>query len=149
MELEEIRKIFKLLKNTDISEFSYEKDGEKIKIKRGKVASRFDLPEEEVQRHPDALKKIHEEAVAEGEAHGLFTVTSPIVGTFYRSPSPDAPPFVDMGSEVKKGQVLCIIEAMKLMNEIESEIDGTMVRVLVENGQPVEYGEPLFLINPL
>ena len=78
----------------------------------------------------------------------LVTVTSPIVGTFYSAPSPDAGPFVEVGSMVKAGQVLCVIEAMKLMNEIESEVEGTVVRILVENGRSVEYGEPLFLIEP-
>ncbi|RPI35263.1 MAG: acetyl-CoA carboxylase biotin carboxyl carrier protein, partial [Nitrospiraceae bacterium] len=77
------------------------------------------------------------------------TVTSPIVGTFYRSPSPEAPVFVETGLRIKKGQVLCIIEAMKLMNEIESEVDGILIKALVDNGQPVEYGEPLFLIEPV
>jgi acetyl-CoA carboxylase biotin carboxyl carrier protein len=74
-------------------------------------------------------------------------VTSPFVGTFYRSPSPDTSPFVDVGTRIKKGQVLCIVEAMKLMNEIESEIEGSIVQILVENGQAVEYGEPLFKIK--
>jgi acetyl-CoA carboxylase biotin carboxyl carrier protein len=74
-------------------------------------------------------------------------VTSPFVGTFYRSPSPDAAAFVDVGTRIKKGQVLCIVEAMKLMNEIESEIEGSIVQILVENGQAVEYGEPLFKIK--
>jgi acetyl-CoA carboxylase biotin carboxyl carrier protein len=77
------------------------------------------------------------------------TVTSPFVGTFYRSPSPDQPAFVELGSVVRKGQTLCIIEAMKLMNEIESEVDGKVAEVLAENGQPVEYGQPLFRIEPL
>jgi acetyl-CoA carboxylase biotin carboxyl carrier protein len=76
-------------------------------------------------------------------------VTSPIVGTFYRSSSPETEPFVQIGTSVKKGQVLCIIEAMKLMNEIESEVEGVIVRILVENGHSVEYGEPLFLIEPI
>jgi acetyl-CoA carboxylase biotin carboxyl carrier protein len=75
-------------------------------------------------------------------------VTSPIVGTFYRSPSPDADPYVEEGDKVKKGQVLCIVEAMKLMNEIESEVDGTIVKILAESTKPVEYGQPLFLIDP-
>ena len=75
-------------------------------------------------------------------------MTSPIVGTFYRSSSPDKPPYVEVGDVVKKGQVLCIIEAMKLMNEIESETAGKIVQVLVENGAPVEYGQPLFVIEP-
>jgi acetyl-CoA carboxylase biotin carboxyl carrier protein len=74
-------------------------------------------------------------------------VTSPFVGTFYRAPSPDMSPFVDVGTRIKKGQVICIVEAMKLMNEIESEIEGAIVQILVENGQAVEYGEPLFKIK--
>jgi acetyl-CoA carboxylase biotin carboxyl carrier protein len=74
-------------------------------------------------------------------------VTSPFVGTFYRAPSPEMSPFVDVGTRIKKGQVICIVEAMKLMNEIESEIEGSIVQILVENGQAVEYGEPLFKIK--
>ena len=79
----------------------------------------------------------------------MVTVESPIVGTFYRAPDPDASPYVEEGNSVKKGQVLCIVEAMKLMNEIESDFEGRIVSILVENAQPVEYGEPLFLIEPL
>ncbi len=79
----------------------------------------------------------------------LVTINSPIVGIFYSAQSPESPPFVTVGSRVTKGQVLCIVEAMKLMNEIECETDGQIVKVLVENGQPVEYGEPLFLVEPL
>jgi acetyl-CoA carboxylase biotin carboxyl carrier protein len=78
----------------------------------------------------------------------LIPVTSPMVGTFYRAPSPDAPPFVDVGGRVGTGTVLCIIEAMKLMNELESEVEGTIAKILVENAQPVEYGQVLFLIDP-
>lgn len=87
-------------------------------------------------------------AATDDKAQPTVYITSPFVGTFYRSPSPDAPSFVDVGQRVKKGQVLCIIEAMKLMNEIEAEINGTLVAILAENGQPVEYGEPLFQIRP-
>ncbi|HEX3127208.1 MAG TPA: acetyl-CoA carboxylase biotin carboxyl carrier protein [Thermoanaerobaculia bacterium] len=79
---------------------------------------------------------------------GGHIITSPIVGTFYRAPSPDAPSFVDVGSRVKKGQVLCIIEAMKLMNEIESDVDGVVTKIFPQNAQAVEYGEPLFAVNP-
>ncbi len=79
---------------------------------------------------------------------GSHVLDSPIVGTFYRSPAPDAGPFVEVGQRVSKGQVLCIVEAMKLMNEIESDIDGTVVQVFPENAQPVEFGEPLFAIKP-
>jgi len=78
----------------------------------------------------------------------LVTVEAPMVGTFYRGPSPDADPYVREGDVIKEGQVLCIIEAMKLMNEIESKVHGRVIRVLAENGQPVEYGQPLFLIEP-
>ncbi len=81
-------------------------------------------------------------------AHPAVYITSPFVGTFYRSPSPEAPAFIEIGAHVRKGQVLCIIEAMKLMNEIEADVDGTIVACLAENGQPVEYGEPLFQIRP-
>ncbi|MGW8265274.1 MAG: acetyl-CoA carboxylase biotin carboxyl carrier protein [Longimicrobiales bacterium] len=85
-----------------------------------------------------------------GETTGgnLIEVTSPMVGTFYRAPSPDAPPYVDLGARVGKGSVLCIIEAMKLMNEMESEVEGTIVKILVENAEPVEYGQVLFLVDP-
>ena len=79
---------------------------------------------------------------------GLIEVTSPMVGTFYRSPSPDAPPYVETGARVGKGSVLCIIEAMKLMNEMESEVEGTIVKILVGNAEPVEYGQVLFLVDP-
>ena len=87
----------------------------------------------------------------EGESEfppGVEVVKSPIVGTFYRAPSPESPPYVEVGSHVKKGDTLCIIEAMKIMNEIEADTEGKVVKILVENGQPVEFGQPLFLIDP-
>lgn len=83
------------------------------------------------------------------ECAGCVEVKAPIVGTFYRAPAPDAPPYVKEGDRVEKGQVLCIIEAMKLMNEIESEVSGIVKKILVQNGEPVEYGQPLFLIQPV
>jgi acetyl-CoA carboxylase biotin carboxyl carrier protein len=89
------------------------------------------------------------EAPKAGECPGCVEIRAPIVGTFYRAPAPDAPPYVKEGDRVEKGQVLCIIEAMKLMNEIESEVSGIVKKILVENGEPVEYGQPLFLIQPL
>ncbi len=84
----------------------------------------------------------------EAPASNLIEVTSPMVGTFYRSPSPDSDPYVDLGARVGTGSVLCIIEAMKLMNELESEVEGTVAKILVENAEPVEYGQVLFLIDP-
>ncbi|MDI6889561.1 MAG: acetyl-CoA carboxylase biotin carboxyl carrier protein [Thermodesulfovibrionales bacterium] len=142
MEIEDLKELIELLKETDITELQLEKDGTKVRIKREKILSSMEIP---VQKFGGLQEKITQET---GEETRLITVTSPIVGTFYRSPSPEAASFVEVGSRVKKGQVLCIIEAMKLMNEIESEVDGIVVKPLVENGQPVEYGEPLFLIEP-
>jgi acetyl-CoA carboxylase biotin carboxyl carrier protein len=89
------------------------------------------------------------EAPKADECPGCVEIRAPIVGTFYRAPAPDAPPYVKEGDRVEKGQVLCIIEAMKLMNEIESEVSGIVRKILVENGEPVEYGQPLFLIQSL
>jgi acetyl-CoA carboxylase biotin carboxyl carrier protein len=144
MELEDLKGLIELLKETDITELLVEKDGTKVKIKREKIFSSVEIPS---HKAPSLQETILKET--EDETQRLITVTSPIVGTFYRSPSPDAPVFIEVGVRIKKGQVLCIIEAMKLMNEIESETDGIVVKALVENGQPVEYGEPLFLIEPL
>jgi acetyl-CoA carboxylase biotin carboxyl carrier protein len=143
MELEDLKSLIELLKETDITELLVEKDGTKVKIKREKIFSSVEIS-------PHKTPAIQENFIkeTEEEPQRVITVTSPIVGTFYRSPNPDAPPFVETGVKIKKGQVLCIIEAMKLMNEIESEADGIVVKALVENGQPVEYGEPLFLIEP-
>ncbi len=144
MENEDLKELIGLLQDTDITELQVEKEGVKIKIKREKFFGHLEMP------HPVVVEKKAAEApsvVPEAESR-LITVSSPIVGTFYRAPAPDAAPFVETGVRVKKGQVLCVIEAMKLMNEIESEIDGVISRILVENGHPVEYGEPLFLIDP-
>jgi acetyl-CoA carboxylase biotin carboxyl carrier protein len=146
MELDDLKQIIELLKDTDITELQLEKDNTRIKIKRGKF-----LPSVEVSEPVPKPEKVLEPVAAgeEEEQQRLITVTAPLVGTFYRSPSPESPPFVEVGDRVKKGQVICIIEAMKLMNEIESEVDGIVVRVLVDNAQPVEYGEPLFLLEPV
>ena len=144
MELEELKELIELLKATDITELQLEKDGTKIKIKREKILSSIEMPVKKTQVFNEKITLETEE-----ESQRLVTVTAPIVGTFYRSPAPDAAPFVEVGLRVKKGQVLCIVEAMKLMNEIESDVDGIIVKALVENGQPVEYGEPLFLIEPI
>jgi len=144
MEIAELKELIELLKETDITELHIEKDGAKVKIKREKVLSSLEIP---VHKSAGFQEKVTAEV--EEETQRLVTVTSPIVGTFYRAPAPDANPFVEVGSKVSKGQVLCIVEAMKLLNEIESDVDGIIVKILVENGQPVEYGEPLFLIEPV
>jgi acetyl-CoA carboxylase biotin carboxyl carrier protein len=147
MELEDLKQLIELLKETDITEIQVEKEGTKVKIKREKFFQSLEIATQKVM--PSVEQEVVIKKEIEEDMQRLITVTSPIVGTFYRSPSPEAPIFVETGRQVKKGQVLCIIEAMKLMNEIESEVDGILVKALVENGQPVEYGEPLFLIEPL
>ena len=146
MELEDLKQLIELLKETDITEIQVEKEGTKVKIKREKFFQSIEIATPKV---PSVSQEAAIKMEIEEEAQRLITVTSPIVGTFYRSPSPEAPIFVETGRQVKKGQVLCIIEAMKLMNEIESEVDGILMKALVDNGQPVEYGEPLFLIEPV
>jgi acetyl-CoA carboxylase biotin carboxyl carrier protein len=143
MEIEDLKELIDLLRETDITELQLEKDGTKVRIKREKMLSPMEI---QLQRFSSLQEKVTPQTVEEETR--LITITSPIVGTFYRAPSPEAAPFAELGSRVKKGQVLCIVEAMKLMNEIESEIDGTVIKILVENSQPVEYGEPLFLIEP-
>jgi len=145
MELEDLKQLIELLKETDITEIQVEKEGSKVKIKRDKFFQSLELVAPKVLSAQEAVIKKE----IEDETQRLITVTSPIVGTFFRSPTPEAPIFVETGLRVKKGQVLCIIEAMKLMNEIECDVDGILVKALVDNGQPVEYGEPLFLIEPL
>ncbi len=145
MELDDLKSLIELLKETDITELQVEKDGTKVRIKREKIFAPMEIT------HQRPSSAVQEQIIkeTEEESQRLITVTSPIVGTFYRSPTPEAPAFVEVGLRVKKGQVLCIIEAMKLMNEIECEADGIVVKALVENGQPVEYGEPLFLVEPV
>ncbi|MCS7163726.1 MAG: acetyl-CoA carboxylase biotin carboxyl carrier protein [Thermodesulfovibrio sp.] len=145
MEISEIKEIISFLKDTDVTELNIEKEGFKIRIKRGYVYGPIEITrtvkpvEEPVKPSQPVELQVQEEK--------LHTVTSPLVGTFYRSSSPDSAPFVEVGTRVEKGQVLCIIEAMKIMNEIESDVSGVVKKILVENGQPVEYGEPLFLIE--
>lgn len=147
MELEDLKSLLELLKETDITELQVEKDGTKVRIKREKLFTSVEIPVAKAAQPQETV--IGAPSEKEEAAQRLITVTSPIVGTFYRSSTPEAAPFVEIGVKVKKGQVLCIVEAMKLMNEIESEVDGVIVKALVENGQPVEYGEPLFLIEPV
>ncbi|MBI4824326.1 MAG: acetyl-CoA carboxylase biotin carboxyl carrier protein [Nitrospirae bacterium] len=142
MELDELKKIIELLRDTDITDLQIEKENTKVRIKRERMMTSI-----EIKKPPQiGLPSVKE---IEAETQRLITITAPLVGTFYKSPSPDSPPFVEAGSKVKKGQVICIIEAMKLMNEIECDTDGILVRALVENAQPVEYGEPLYLIEPV
>jgi len=154
MDLQQIKQILELVREHDLSEFEIEHEGLRLKIRKdpsgGHLVSQLAqavpaaAPAASVVAVPSAAAAA--EAADEADVE-LAVVKSPIVGTFYRSPEPAAPSFVDIGSTVKKGDVLCIIEAMKLMNEIDSEYDGEIVNVYVENGQPVQYGERLFAIR--
>ncbi len=144
------------MKRSELSEFEFEEEGFKIKIKRGssglpvitsapQSAHPFPVVIPEAASKPAATPV--PAANAGGEEAGFAYVKSPMVGTFYRSPSPENPPFIENGSKVEEKSVVCIIEAMKIMNEIQAETKGTVVEVLVENGQPVEYGQRLFKIK--
>jgi oxaloacetate decarboxylase alpha subunit len=159
MNLKEIKELIELLKDTDISELEIERSGVKVRIRKGgDVTFHPTMPRMEYPPAAIVAPAVAEvaapapvsaaaERVAEPAKANQIKVTAPIVGTFYRSSSPDKPAYVEVGDVVKKGQVLCIIEAMKLMNEIESETAGKVVQLLVENGSPVEYGQPLFVIE--
>jgi acetyl-CoA carboxylase biotin carboxyl carrier protein len=144
MELDDIKHLIELLQDSDITELQIEKEGSKLKIKREKFLTAFE-PSALVSK-PSAAPV--DEKTATVDDQKLITINSPIVGIFYSAQSPESPSFVSVGSRVTKGQVLCIVEAMKLMNEIESDADGTIAKILIDNGQPVEYGEPLFLVDP-
>ncbi len=155
MNLKELKELIEMLKDTDISEVEIERAGVKVKLRKGgDVTYHHAIPRMD---HPPAAivapalphaPAAAAEKPAEPAKTNQIKVTSPIVGTFYRASSPDKAPYVETGDTVKNGQVLCIIEAMKLMNEIESESAGKIVQILVESGQPVEYGQPLFVIEP-
>jgi acetyl-CoA carboxylase biotin carboxyl carrier protein len=150
IDYKEIIKIIDLLEERNLSEFELEIEDLKIKISR---ASQTKNSQETASVIPLAGATDSPESSAPTEAaeeqEGLHLITSPMVGTFYRSPDPSAPPFVEKGESVTKNQTLCIIEAMKLMNEIEAEVDGTLEEIYIKNGKPVEYGQKLFAIKPL
>jgi acetyl-CoA carboxylase biotin carboxyl carrier protein len=160
--LEEIRDLIDLLIEREVSEFEMEKGGARIRVRRGNAQAEVSgpggysasLPAVWPSPPPVHPAPASTSSSASAEAEGaestedLHIIKSPIVGTYYASPSPNAPPFVKVGDVVEVGQALCIIEAMKLMNEIESEVAGEIVRVYAETGQPVEYGQSLFAIKP-
>lgn len=174
-ESKELKELVEFLKENQIGEFSFERGDLKVRIKFDSPTSNTDASALELLRlsHLSQLSQMlaanpaahpaqsTPAALAPGQAGGdqgapreesiedaaMHTVRSPIVGTFYESPSPGAPAFVKLGDQVEAGQVLCIVEAMKLMNEIESDAAGEVVKRLVSNGQPVEYGQPLFILR--
>jgi acetyl-CoA carboxylase biotin carboxyl carrier protein len=162
MNQKELKELIEFLIEKDISEFELERGDVKVKIKRGTDAQPVPVlaPVATIPAVAPAVAPVpppsaqvsspveHAATPASAPEEELHLVKSPIVGTFYEAPAPGAPPFVKPGDAVQAGQILCIIEAMKLMNEIESDVSGEVVKILATNGKPVEYGQPLFSIRP-
>ncbi len=140
MNVKTVKDLIELLKGTDVVELEWSTEGDRVRIVRGALLA----PEQGASRQREALEKSPSIA---GKENPTVTVTSPLVGTFYRSASSESPPFVQVGDRVKKDQVLCVIEAMKLMNEIESQIDGIVTAILKQDGERVGYGDQLFIIE--
>ena len=166
VDIVEIEHLLDFMEQHGLEEFEYERNGLRIRLKKSSAVSQGvfqPMPAPDiVVASPPTRANLVPPAAAETARDGsgtasseavvsedLYIVKSPIVGTFYAASSPNAEPFITVGAHVNTGQVLCIIEAMKLMNEIESDVTGEVVRIFVENGQPVEYGEPLFGIHPI
>ncbi len=156
VEFGQLEKLLDFMASHGLEEFEYEKAGVRIRLKKAGIspneALRTGAPPQSLQAQGALPEPQSGTAAAPSSpaaiAEELHTIKSPIVGTFYAAASPGAPPFVKAGDVIQAGQVVCIIEAMKLMNEIEAEVSGELVRALVENGQPVEYGQGLFAIRP-
>jgi acetyl-CoA carboxylase biotin carboxyl carrier protein len=161
MDFKQIQELVKMVNKSNISELSIEEDKFKITIKQkdNEVQQVFTVPavtpvQAVAQVAPAATAGAATAATppaataADAKATNLLTIKSPMIGTFYRSPGPDKPPFVNVGDDVTSGKVVCIIEAMKLFNEIESEVSGKIIKVLVDDASPVEYDQPLFLVEP-
>lgn len=160
MELKEIKELIKLVSESGVSEVEVERGDFKVSIK--KVEEKTTIIQQAAAPVVQQLSApvttaapvatISTPAVTAAPAptaSNLITIKSPMIGTYYKQPSPDKPSFVNVGDEIKVGQVLCIVEAMKLFNEIESEVSGKIVKILVENASPVEYDQPLFLVEPM
>jgi acetyl-CoA carboxylase biotin carboxyl carrier protein len=160
LDLKQIKQIIDLMKRSELTEFAVEEEGFKLKIRRGHNGSPLITstggmvatypPVPEAQPAPAQAPAAFGGAPATGaekEEPGVAFIKAPMVGTFYRAPSPESPPYVEVNAKVTENTVVCIIEAMKIMNEIQAEVKGTVVEALVENGQPVEYGQRLFKVK--
>lgn len=161
VDFQQLRELLSAIAHTDITELSLKSDDFELKVKKGSVVSSQELiptvqapmtttpppteiapvmtPKDVPVSEPTSLSKAQQK---------WLEITSPMVGTFYRAPSPEEPPFVDIGERIGKGDTVCIIEAMKLMNDIEAEVSGEIIEILVENGEPVEFGQVLMRVNP-
>lgn len=158
MDPKEIHELIELVSRSDFSKFEMEREGFKIKLIKQSAAAPPTVtisaaPHTALTGTPTEVARAAavatDAAAAPAVEDGLVELNSPIVGTFYRAPGPDAPPFVEVGAKVRKGQTLCIVEAMKVMNEIDSEIDAEVVDAPLADGQPVEFGEVLFRLRPM
>ncbi|CAN5583971.1 hypothetical protein BH10BAC5_BH10BAC5_06320 [soil metagenome] len=153
MDLNYLKKLIKILDTSNLADLEIEEEGTKIKLSKPRPKftgmMQASQPVSQIQQMPQTSELVDVNAGKNEAADNknLYEVRSPMVGTFYRSPAPDADSYVNVGSNVSEGTVICIIEAMKLMNEIESEVSGKIVKVLVENAKPVEYNQPLFLVE--
>lgn len=145
LDLDQLRDLVRLLDEANLTEIEVEQDDDRIRVRREPAPI---IGEQGLSLRNEPARATRPIPPAEEQADDETYVTSPFVGTFYRSPSPDADPFVEVGDNVTPGHVLCIVEAMKLMNEIEAEVAGTVIEVLVDNGKPVEFGDRLFRIEP-
>ncbi|HMN24309.1 MAG: acetyl-CoA carboxylase biotin carboxyl carrier protein [Ignavibacteriaceae bacterium] len=151
MDLILIKKLIKILESSEVTDLEFEENGIRIKLaKKVRVSQAISIPQAAVaplnQQTSVSVSKTEEKKSVDENA-GLHEIKSPIVGTFYRAPAPDADSYVQVGDDISAGTVLCIVEAMKLMNEIESDVSGKIVKILVDSGKPVEYNQPLFLIQ--
>ncbi len=145
MNLKELKEMISLMNENQLSELEMERDGLKIRLRKGPSGIQQEIIHTTAQ--PPPTQPQPETSAQEASTKGLIEIKSPMVGTFYRASSPEAPPYVEEGGDLNEGQVICIIEAMKLMNEIKSEVSGKISKILVENGDPVEFGQVLLLIE--
>jgi acetyl-CoA carboxylase biotin carboxyl carrier protein len=151
MNRKRIEEIIDLMEKYGLTEVDVEEEGVRIHLKKGGVGSPVIIQQPSVQHVPTAVPAAGEPAVkaeTKAEAKSFLEIKAPMVGTFYKAPAPDAEPYVDVGDTIKEGDILCIIEAMKLMNEIKSEVKGKIVEIVVDNGQPVEFGQVIFRVEP-
>ena len=154
MDIKQIQDLIKFVHKSGVNEVSIEENDFKITIKTNQAPTvvTASIPAAAplaAAPAPVAAAPVASAAPAVSESDNYLTIKSPMIGTFYRSASPDKPSFVNVGDEIKAGQVLCVVEAMKLFNEIEAEISGRIVKVLVDNASPIEYDQPLFLVEPV
>lgn len=151
MNLKEIKEMINLMNENSLTELELEREGLKIRLKKGPYGVAQEVIP--IAGAPEVVHSVQPATAPspkppEAPPIKQVDIKAPMVGTFYLAPSPEAPPFVEVGHEIEEGQVICIIEAMKLMNEIKSEVKGKVVQILIENGDPVEFGQILFLIEP-